>query len=177
MEVTGTVTTTAAELSIPPTGVTLLLTVAVPNLPGYLEEALRGLVMTVTHLDLVVLVVEETAAGDIPEGQQVTMKIVHGLLSSKRWPMLLSCHRRAAGKTSPFPRFPHLTPFWPGEIKSRLMSHENLVLATRVSLGFSRSATTCSTSTTFATPVALLILTLASPALSSESSPATSVAK
>jgi hypothetical protein len=112
MEVTVVVTTTVAELSTPPMEVIPLLTVAVPwNRPGHLEEALRGLVMTGTHLDLVVRVVGGTVAGDIPEGQLAKMKTVHGLLSSKRWPTLSSCHRRAAGKILVFPRFPHLTPF------------------------------------------------------------------
>ena len=104
--------TTEAELSTPPMEVILLLTVAVAlNHPEHLEEALRGLVMKVTHLDLVVLVVGATVAGDIPEGQQVTMMIVHGLLSSRRWLTLSSCHRRAAGKILLFPPSPHLTPF------------------------------------------------------------------
>jgi len=103
-------TTTAAELLTLPMEVIRLLPVIVANRPGHLV-ALRGLVMMVAHPDLVVLMVEGTVAGDIPEGQPATMKIVHGLLSSKRWPTLSSCHRRAAGKTSLFPRFPHLTPF------------------------------------------------------------------
>ena len=104
--------TTEAELSTPPMEVILLLTVAVAlNHPQHLEEALRGLVMKVTHLDLVVLEVEGPVAGDIPEGPRATMKTVHGLRSSKRWPTLLSCHRRAAGKILVFPRSPHLTPF------------------------------------------------------------------
>jgi len=85
MEVTREVTTTAAELLTLPMEVIRLLPVLVVNLPGHPEEALRGLVMTVTHLDLVVLVVGATAAGDIPVGQPATMKIAHGLLSSKRW--------------------------------------------------------------------------------------------
>ena len=111
MEVTGEVTTTAAELLTLPMEVILLLPVIVANRPAHLEEALRGLVMMVAHPDLVVLMVEDSVAGDIPEGQLAKMKTVHGLLSSKRWPTLSSCHRRAAGKTSLFPHFPHLTPF------------------------------------------------------------------
>ena len=111
MEVTGEVTTTAAELLTLPMGVILLLPVIVANRPGHPEEVLRGLVMMVAHPDLVVPMVEDTVAGEIPEGQRVTMMIVHGLLSSRRWLTLSSCHRRAAGKILVFPRFPHLTPF------------------------------------------------------------------
>ena len=104
-------TTTVVELLTLPTEVIRLLPVIVVNLPRPPEEALRGLVMMVAHPDLVVLMVEGSVAGDIPEGQLAKMKTVHGLLSLKRWPTLSSCHRRAAGKTSLFPRFQHLTPF------------------------------------------------------------------
>ena len=103
---------TVAELSTPPMEVTPLLAVVVPpSRLEHLEEALRGLATTVIHLDLVVLVVEVTVAAEIPEGQQATMMIVHGLLSLRRWPTLSSCHRRVAGKILLFPLSPHRTPF------------------------------------------------------------------
>ena len=88
----------------------LLLVVGRLNHLERLEEVLRGLVMTVTHLDPVVLVGAAVALG-LPDARPVMMKTAHGLLSLRPWLTPSSCRRQEAGRTSLFPLFPRRTLF------------------------------------------------------------------